>query len=123
MLYKYVSPRMVTKKGALRMKPVSPLALVLVFSLLGHYFVLTYFKIDYLNPIVAEVKSTRIKGVGLYKRAELEIKIERNFLGKKVVEKKNLYTWDKEAKNIKVGNKYLLNAKSNWLLNYKVVSL
>lgn len=105
------------------MKPKFQITVILIFSLLAHYFVLNFFGIDYGQDLKAVVINSEVKGKGLYRRAEVIVTINRRYNGKIKSEQRILSTWDKLIKDLKPGQEYILKTHSNWLVAYKISSL
>ncbi len=105
------------------MKRKSQLLMATVFALLGHYFVLNFFTMDFTRSQVAVVEKTQIVGKGLYKRALVVFSTNENKLGKKLTKKRVISTWDKKAHELKPGKEYLINTQNNWLVSFHVSQL
>lgn len=105
------------------MKRKSQLLMATVFALLGHYFVLNFFTMDFTRSQVAVVEKTQIVGKGLYKRALVVFSTNENKLGKKLTKKRVISTWDKKVHELKPGKEYLINTQNNWLVSFHVSQL
>lgn len=92
--------------------------MIFSFSLLAHYFVLNFFGVDYNQDIKAVVINSEVKGQGLFKRAEVVVKIDSFYMGKYVSQKKVFSTWDKIVNQLKPGSEYMIKTQSNWIVAY-----
>lgn len=105
------------------MKRKSQLLIAIMFALLGHYFVLNFFVIDFTRSQVAVVEKTQIVGDGLYKRALVVFKTKENKLGKNITKKRVISVWDKKVSELKQGQEYLIDTQNDWLISFRVSQL
>lgn len=105
------------------MKPKFQLALICLFTVLSHYFVLNFFGVQSDYDLKGVVISSEILGKGLYRRAEITVAVNRFHNGILKRERRVYSIWDKKVPELKPGSAYEMKTQSDWLVKYKLSSL
>jgi len=87
--------------------------IILTFSLLGHYFVLTYFKVDGSETFLGKVEQVKNVKNGLFPAVAVEFKT----LG--LAKHKQVKFLKTEFDKFKIGKTYKVKTQNNWIVSIR----
>ncbi len=101
------------------MKSLTNLMLVLLLSLLGHYFVLNFFtsqETEIFSGVVERIQTTKN---GIYSRSEIKLKVETVENGQKKEIVKNISVLSDKVNHFLKGQQYTFKTHNNWLVSFR----
>jgi hypothetical protein len=104
---------------ALGLKFTEKVLIVLSFSLLAHYFVLTFFRVDGTESFVGKVEKIDFISKGLFPMAKVKFAVINNLDGDQNIVEKSISLTEKDVLKFKIGRKYKIKSHHNWLVSYR----
>jgi hypothetical protein len=90
-----------------------------IFSLLTHYFVLTFFQTNSTETFVGKVEKIESQEIGLFPKADVVFAINNEINGENKIIMKTISLMKNDLNKLKIGTNYKVQTHNNWLLNIK----
>jgi hypothetical protein len=91
----------------------------LTFTLLAHYFVLTYFQVDAPEAFIGKVEKIEKNENGLFPKTNIKFSIEEEKNGEKKIITKIVSLAKDKLQNIEIGKTYSVKLQDQWLVSMR----
>lgn len=99
------------------MKHKEKIFLVLLVTVLTHYFVLTFFNVDQVESFVGSVEKIETSEKGLFPLVNIKFKTTNELSGNHEVITRTISLMKNDLKKFKIGSKYQIKSHKNWLVS------